>query len=283
MPSTSFTTGKEVTSALEIVYGDVSDNINIEIAHGNVKVEISTATDDAGNNFPDDQLYGDVTITYSLSSYQVTKGSIDIEYSLSSDGTYNDCTRQGSEGDAITPLVVSQNGTEHTFVWDSATDLGDHFRGPVFLRIRAYDRINQNGDFNSSNIIKIKINNAPAAPTINSPISGSFLKDQTPEIIFTIADSLAGNARVHFRVEIDTDDTFKTDNLKVWESSNSQHLKCFYYDSDGAGTYLPVPSTGVDLIADPTLINNNVKFIIPTQDALSLGQYYVRVTESEVV
>lgn len=283
MAETSFTLTTDQKTAKTVQYGTEASSVRVEITQGDVKVSVSSIVDDANNTSPDDTLYGDITATYSLSSYQVTKGSIAIQYAYSTGGTFYDCTRKGSEGEAASPLIVSQSGTIHTYVWDTATDLGDHYKGEVYLRIRAFDKVNQNGDFNTSNVRKITIDNSPFAPVISSPSDGEFNKDQRPEIIFTISDPKAGNStQVHFTVKIASDSSFESD-LKIWESRNSQHRNCFYYDSTGNGNYAIVPETGVDISADPSLIGNDVKFILPTEDRLSLGNYYITTIEGEVV
>ena len=281
MPTTSFTLAKSQKTARTVQYGTPSSSVQLEVTQSNVKVNITSIQDDAGNTFPDNELYGDITFTYLLTSYETSSGSIDIKYAYSFDGTYSDCTRKGTEGDGTDSLTVSQGGESHTFVWDTTADIGDHFKGSVYVRIRAYDRVNQNGDYTTSNIVKIKIDNSPFAPVIVSPSSGKFAKDQTPEIIFTIADPKVGNTYVHFKVEIDTSSDFNSSNLKVWESRNSQHREYFYYDN-GSG-YVEIPDEGIDLASNPNLIGNNVKFIVPTEDKLNLGNYYIRVTEAEVV
>ena len=181
MPTeTGFTTTTAQKTAKAVQYGTFSDSISFIITHGNVRVNISGVVDDAANSWVDgDELIGDLTITYALTSDSATSGSIDIEYAQEYDGTYSNCTRQGAEGEATTPLAVSSGGTSHTFVWNTATDLGDHYFGPIFIRVRGYDRVGQNGDFISSNIVKLIINNAPTAPTLTSPTDGDFGKDKT--------------------------------------------------------------------------------------------------------
>lgn len=284
MAETSQTIATSIKTAKTVVYGTASNSVTLEIPQGNVKVSITAIVDDDGNNhFSGQSLIGDVTITYTLTSYESTTASIDIEYGNDYNGSFSNCTRQGSEGDAKTPLTVSQGGTSHTFVWDTATDLGKYFRGSIYLRIKAYDRMSYNGDFNMSQIISLNILNTPSAPTISQPTSSKFDKNQTPEIIFDIPDPKAGNSNLHFKVEMDTDSSFGSSNLKVWESRNSQHRECFYYDSDGVGTYLVVPEAGIDIAADPTLIGNNVKFTPPSEDALSKGTWYIRATAGDVV
>jgi len=284
MTETSQTITTSIKTAKTVVYGTASSSVTLEVPQGNVKASITAIVDDDGNNhFSGESLVGDVTITYTLTSYESTAASIDIEYGSDYSGSFSNCTRQGSEGDAKTPLTASQSGTSHTFVWDTATDLGKYFRGSVYLRIKAYDRVSYNGDFNISQVVSLNILNTPSAPTISQPASGKFDKDQTPEIIFDIPDPIAGYGSLHFKVEMDTDSTFGSSNLKVWESRNTQHRECFYYDSDGVGTYLIVPEAGVDIAGDPTLIGNNIKFILPTEDALSKGTWYIRATAGDVV
>jgi len=284
MAETSQTITTSIKSAKAVVYGIVSNSVSLEVPQGNVKVTITAIVDDdANNHFAGASLVGDVTVTYSLTSYESTAASIDIEYAASYGGTYSNCSRQGAEGDAKTPLTVDQGGESHTFVWDTGTDLGKYFKGSIYLKIKAYDKVNYNGDFNLSQTILLSIDNAPAAPTISQPATGKFDKDQTPEIIFDIPNPQAGNNNLHFKVEMDTSSAFGSSNLKLWESRNSQHRECFYYDSDGVGTYLIVPEAGIDIAGDPTLIGNNIKFIPPTSDALSKGIWYIRATAGDVV
>jgi len=284
MAETPQTVTTSIKTAKTVQYGTASSSITMEIPQGNVKVTLTAIVDDDGNNhFANESLIGDVTITYILTSYQSTAASIDIEYSTDYSGTYSNCSRQGSEGDAKTPLTVDQGGESHTFVWDTATDLGKYFRGSVYIRIKAFDRVSYNGDYIISSAPLLSINNAPEAPTISSPVSGRFDKNQTPEIIFNIPNPVAGNSNLHFKVEMDLESAFGSSNLKLWESRNSQHRECFYYDTDGNGTFAVIPEAGIDIIGDPTLIGNDVKFLVPAEDALSLGTWYIRVTAGEVI
>ncbi|MFX0181951.1 MAG: hypothetical protein ACFE95_02615 [Candidatus Hodarchaeota archaeon] len=283
MTETSPTITTEIKTGKEIVYGTASSSITLEVPQGDVKITITAIVDDdANNHFAGASLVGDVTVTYTLTSYKSTAASIDIEYCSDYGGSYSNCTRQGSEGDAETPLTVDQNGESHTFVWDTSTDLGKYFKGFIYLRIKAYDRLNCNGDFNLSQTVLLSINNTPSTPTISQPTTATFDKDQTPEVIFDIPDPEGGYGSLHFKIEMDTDSTFGSSNLKIWESRNSQHRECFYYDS-GGGTFVVVPEAGVDIAGDPTLIGNDVKFIPPADDALSKGTWYIRATAGDVV
>lgn len=279
---TGFTSATAQKTAKTVQYGSFSDSIAFTIEHSNVRVNISAVVDDDANAWVDgDELVGDLTVTYTLTSDEITTGSIDIEYSFTFDGAYSNCTRKGSEGEATTPLAVSSGGTSHTYVWDTATDLGDHYLGPIYIRIRGFDRAGMGGDFSTSNIIKLSINNAPAAPTLTAPTDGNFGKDTTLELQWAITDPVAGNAFTHFKVEADTDTTFNTSNKKTWESRLSQDRLYFYYN-DGSN-WVAVPDTGIDIASTPALIGNGVKFIIPTEDRLERGKWNFRVAQAEVV
>lgn len=79
---------------------------------------------------------GTVTLTYTLTG---DTSQTDVSVSYSTNGiTFQEATRApGSEG--VKNLSVSSTGEEHTFLWDSGSDLPDGRESTVFLRVDPQD------------------------------------------------------------------------------------------------------------------------------------------------
>lgn len=271
-PETGFggaATERQSRTPKAVVYGANSSETTLQVTDGNTIASLSDPTDGSG----------DITLSYTLSNYTSQNSSIKVEYSL--DGTnWSTATSAGGD-DGTTPLTTSLAGTSHTFIWDTVTDLGKSAKTTVDIRVKAYDQVSYNGSISLSEIQNVLVNNSPAAPTIVSPASGTFDKSQTPTFVFTIPDPVEGDADMHFKLEIDTDDGFGGVGLKTFESRNDQ--VGWEYDSDGAGAWLDIPYGGVPIIADNTLVGNQARYTIQTEDLLSVGVWYWRVIAAEVV
>jgi len=87
---------------------------------------------------PEDPVSGDVTIEYALSDAESDNCSIVVEYSEDGGTTWETATA-GTGGDGTTGLTSSPDGTDHTYVWDSLTDLGTVYDTDVQFRITPTD------------------------------------------------------------------------------------------------------------------------------------------------
>lgn len=272
MPSeTSWSPTTTKKTPVEVGYGDFTSSRLLEVIQGNTKVSINSVTSD----------YGDITIGYALKNEESDVSSIDIKYSTDGGSTWNDMTDAGGSSEGLLSLATSESGTSHTFIWDSATDLGVDFKGDVYIRVTAYDRDNHKGSQMNSTNYKHSVDNRPETPTIISPEDNYFRKDETPTFQFAIPNPKAGNSKLHFRVQLDTEDTFDTSELVTFRSNIDQ--VGWEYDTDGNGNFAQIPYGGIDIPSDPTLIGNTVKFTIQTDERLSQNKYYWRVAAGGVL
>ena len=111
MADTSFSSSTPKTPATIVVYGNASTAVALEVTKGNCKVRITES----------DVEYGDITISYTLENDRADTASLKPLYSTG--GAYSEMTK-GTGGDNKTGLTTSAAGTDHTFVWDTVTDLG---------------------------------------------------------------------------------------------------------------------------------------------------------------
>jgi hypothetical protein len=259
MPTeTATSTPTSKTKAAEsCTYGSASSTIELDVTQGDCKVELQTAPGGSG----------DITLTYTLEDDRTGTASIRPYYSTGGiSGTYVEMTK-GTGGNAKTNLTTAATPTTFTFVWDTVTDLGIDFKGLAHIKVKAYDRDDWIGDTMESSVLGVNVDNAPAAPTITTPADGLFSKDETPPIVGTIPNHL------HIKIEIATDSTFDTIE-QTFESRLDQDG--WQYDSDGAGAWLEIPSTGIPIVSDPTLIGNSWRFTVQTEDKLTIGLKYIR-------
>ena len=81
---------------------------------------------------------GNVTINYTLTDAESDTCSIQVQYSPDRGTNWYTAT-PGSGGNGITGLSSSPNGTSHTFVWASSSDMVDANSGNVKIRITPSD------------------------------------------------------------------------------------------------------------------------------------------------
>lgn len=267
MPVTesSFGSTEQGVTAQSVSYGTPSASRQYETTVGNCKVTITDPT----SGTKSDQ----VTFTYTLEDDRAATASIKPEYSLNNGGTWSEATK-GTGGDNKTGLATSASGTSHTFVWNSATDLSLDARVDVLFRIRAYDQDNYLGSVLSSSNVKLTIDNAPAQMTLVSPTDGYFDKNQTPTFIGVVPNPIAGNSKLHFKIEFSDDNTFSSPTS--FESRNDQ--TAWQYDSNGSGNWTALPAAGLDVPGDPTLIGRQIRFTIQQEDYLTPQIRHWRMT-----
>lgn len=259
---------RQQQTAKSVVYGAQSDITTLQVVDGNTLAELSDPTDGSG----------DITLTYTLKNYTSQTSSIKVEYSEDGE-TYSEATSAGGD-DGNTGLTTSSAGTEHTFIWDTTTDLGKSAKTRVDIRIKAFDQDNYNGAISISNIHTVTVDNSPLAPSIVSPASLAFDKNQTPTFVFTIPNPVEGDSDMHFKLELDTDQGFASGDLKTFESRNDP-IGWEYYD-DTNWIDFPSDGSGVPVISDNTLIGNQARYTVQTEDHLTVGLWYWRVTAAEV-
>ena len=266
MPETSFSTSTGKKRAAETVtYGDVSTTINLEITKGDCKVSIDAATHSTTTGY--------VTLTYTLEDDRTGMASIQPQYATTRAGSFTDMTK-GTGGNNQTGLATDGDGIQYTFIWDTVTDLGGDYEGSVVMKIIAYDRDNFIGDTMESNSMELHVDNAPAAPTITTPADGLFSKDETPQVIGTIPDPMAGYTNLHIKLQFSTDENFNDDNVTTFESRLDQNG--WQYDSSGSGDWTDIPVGGIPVSSDHTLVDNSWRFTVQTEDKLNQGLYYIR-------
>lgn len=274
MPTeTGFGTTTTDTTPVSVIEGDVSSTRTLEITNGDCKVILSSSSGTSG----------DITFTYTLENDRAGNGSIKPEYDSTSSGmsSASEMT-QGTGGDAKTPLTTSAAGTSHTFVWDTTTDLGKDFVGTVWVRITAYDRIGQIGDTMLSGVLKINVDNAPGAPTLVSPTDDFFDKNETPQFVWTIPDPIEGNSNMHFKLELDPTGEFDDNSGDIITFESRLDQTGWEYDSDGASSWVTIPHGGVPIITDPTLIGNQCRLTIQTEDRLDSKSFVWRCVAAVV-
>lgn len=258
-------TKRTVATPESVIYGVTTASEDFEVTKANVKATLTKPTD----------LVGDITLSYTITNPRATTASITAQYSTDIGATWNTMTSAGGD-DGIDGLATSSGGTAHTFIWDTVTDLGIDFTGSVEIRIKVFDRDTQGGDFEFSQQHKLNINNAPLISTLVSPIDSFFDKNETPTLVFVISDPSEGDSDMHAKLELDTEATFGSDNLITFESRNDQ--TGWEYDSDGAGSWVKFPSTGIPIIVDNTLVGNQARYTIQTPDRLTAKVYNWRIT-----
>jgi len=264
LPASTYTVSDEYIAAALVYYGAYSATRTYNVPQGNCLVSItSIPTEDSG----------DVTITYDLTDERSGAASVKFKYAFSPTGTYYDMTDAGGLSDGKLALTTSPTGTEHTFVWDTLTDLGTDFKGKLYVKLEAYDRNNYIGDYNVDTGSAIVIDNSPEAPTIVTPTDGYFDKNETPQIVGTIPHPKEAYSDLHMKVEIATDEGFGTIE-RTYESRNDQ--TGWEYDATGAGGWTPILVTGIPVKTENALVGRQWRLTIQTEDRLSTGKKYIR-------
>jgi len=272
-PETSPTISVTGTSAHSLSYGEWSDTISYELTSGNTKVRITSITNSSGDA---SDLYGNVTIDYELEDDRANEiSSVKFLYSTTgSGGPYLEMDEYtGGDSEGGNNLSTSLTGQSHTFDFDTVSSLGIDFKGNVYIKLRAYDRINFIGDIMESDIRLITIDNSPRECIITFPTEGYFDKNQTPYITGTIPDPRAGNSNLHVRVDIATDVNF--DNIELSLASAIDLTGWEYFDDS---TWQPIEVSGIPVVSDPTLIGNNWKITVQSENILTTGVKYLRAS-----
>ena len=135
----------------------------------------------------------DVTINYILISSDNAPTSITVEYSDDGGNSFQAATA-GSGGDGLSGLASAISGTAHTFVWDSATDLGDTDQSDIQFRI-----LPTGGAVATTSNFRVDNNAAPVAvvTTPDSAVPSCGAITTTPVVLtYTLSDTESENANV---------------------------------------------------------------------------------------
>lgn len=273
MPQTTATIGVTGTSAHQISYGDWSDIINYEHTSGDCKVRINSIVNESDVAT---DLYGTLTINYELEDDRNGEiASVKFLYSTSgSAGPYVDMDEAvGGSSEGTNNLSTSLTGQDHIFEWNTVTSLGIDYKGNVHVKLRAYDRTNFIGDYMESEILLITIDNAPRKPVITYPTEGWFEKNETPYIKGTIPDPRSGYSNLHIKLDIATDSSFNDIELSLASAIDQTGWE--YYDG---AAWNDIPVAGIPVAATPALVGKEWKVTLQTEDALTIGQKYIRAS-----
>ena len=102
-------------------------------------VDIFTFPPMAAVNTPSTSSNGTATISYTLTGEPSNADSIQVQYSVNGGPWY--VATAGTGGDGTTNLTASQAGAAHTFIWNTAHDLGNTNNPSVRVRITPMDTI----------------------------------------------------------------------------------------------------------------------------------------------
>jgi len=278
-PITTPTLSVTGTAAHSISFGELSPVRNYEVTSGNCKVDIVTITNAIGGIT---DLYANITFTYTLHDDRAGLASLKCLYSTTGEsGAYSEMTEYtGGSSDGKNDLTTSAAGTTHTFDWATVTDLGIDFKGTVYVKFRAFDRVDFIGDTMESGIRPILINNAPLAGVIVMPIEDFFDKNTTPQIVGTIPDPKSGNSDLHIKLEIARDEGF-TDIELTLESAVDQIG--WEYDTSGSGGWVDLPVSGIPVSSTPALIGRQWRVTVATDSELTTGQKYLRFSAGGIL
>lgn len=265
MPTeSSFGSTAQGITAVSVNYGEPSVARQYETTTGNCKVTITSVSGTSA----------DITINYTLEDDREATASIKPEYSTNNGGTWSEATK-GTGGDNKTGLTTSAAGLAKSFVWASATDLGLDAKQDVLFRIRAYDQNNYLGSYMTSSNQRVSVDNSPAIVVLSSPSDGYFSKDETPIFQWVISDMVGGNSKAHFKIEFADNSNFT--NAIVFESRNDPTP--FEYDATGSGGWTAVPSAGVDIPSNPSLVGKTARFTVPQESYFTVKNRWWRVSQ----
>ncbi len=274
---TSFGSGITATSSKSISYGTYSSTRSYEITQGDTKINISSILNPDGLS---SDYYGNIVFSYVLTNDRNGLSSIKPMYSTTgASGTFSEMTEYtGGTSEGKNDLASSTAGTTHTFIWNSPVDAGYDYKNQVWVKFIAYDRPDLIGDTMFDVGRNFLLDNAPEAPTIVSPTEAWFEKIRETQIIGTIPNPRSGYTDLHIKIEIASDSGFNT-LLATFESAVVQTGWEYYNDS----AWVDVPITGIPVSSDNTLVGNQWRFMIQTEDGLEEGFKYIRAVAGGVL
>lgn len=205
------------------------------------------------------------------STYRLTKVT-SVEYSTG--GAYNPMTDLfPGEGDDMTSLAASPGGTNHTFAWDSDTDLPG-YDGAVRVRFTIE---NHNDDGNPVAVVSgwFTLDFAPPVCSVGWP-DGQVISDTTPTLQRNATDS---SPPIETQWELDDDPTFGDANghkqTKAWSTdttftTTTPGMGAWYFrvmcrdDAPGVNTsaWSASGSFDVDMAIKPHCLTDGVDTVI---------------------
>jgi len=102
---------------------------------------------------------GNVTITYTLTDANSDTCSITVQFSEDGGSSFSSAT-EGTGGDGTSGLSSSPTGTEHTFVWDTNTDIGIDDQSDIQIKITPHDGL-VSGTADTTSNFRVDNNNDP--------------------------------------------------------------------------------------------------------------------------
>jgi len=171
---------------MAVLYGNTSTSRARGITPSNIKAIAITAPAAAST------VGSPIVVTYKLESdASTTATAVQIEYSTNDGSSYATCTALTSDSrhDGVSSLSADPDADEHTFIWDSETDVGASVAGTTDnrIRIRASDGTAYS-DYQSGDAFTI--DHIPTAQ-ITSPAAGSTVGDNV-NVVYTIGTNRTG-------------------------------------------------------------------------------------------
>lgn len=169
---------------MAVTYGDTSASRTLEVTPSDARIKSISAPAAAA------EVSGQITVTYLLESDLAVTASIGVQWSA--DGSSWSNATMGVGGDGTTGLTSSGAGTSHTYIWDSATDVGAATDTETYVRIRANDGAAWSAYTASS---AFAVYNLPQVTAIASPASGVRVSGDVT-ISYTIKSGMAATASI---------------------------------------------------------------------------------------
>lgn len=192
---------------MTVSYGDISSFRNREIGPADVRVRVISAPVTLSRNG------SSVICIYSLESDKlVTASNIELQYSTDN-AAWNAAAADAGDPlhEGTTNLSADADGNDHTFVWDSLTDLGAALQdNTIWIRVRAQDASSRWSTYLQS--LQFEIDMLPTI-TVTAPSAGSENGSKV-HIDYNIASLLSG---VTFTVEAE----YSTNSGGAWSPATA--------------------------------------------------------------
>jgi hypothetical protein len=236
-------------------FAPASNSMSFECTTGNTKISGVSA---AGTSGP-------ITLSYTLTNKNARTSRAVVEFSKDGGQTYLPATRSGTSGDNLTGLAALANGSAHTFVWSSCTDLGNSANGSFPVRITPYDSSPTGGYPGAPYVLSVSIDNRPQPVTITAidvdddPATGvTWDRDATPIVMGTMGAIMCGDY-AFFVVR-----ATNAAGAVVQEISSAETVAGFSYEQDhtgGAGVWTTPSLFGVPAAyLPPTAKGNRIRY-----------------------
>lgn len=161
---------------------------------------------------------GDINISYSLSDND--SGNVDMAlYQYSTDGA-SWSTMTAATGDVahegLSPLTALAGGSDHVFVWDACTDLGNVYESTVFFKLQVNDG-NENGEaIDTAGGSGIAVD--CALPVISNLNAAQTVNTDTVVVTYDLADDNSTSLIVELDISEDGGSTWTVTDTSVTSS-----------------------------------------------------------------